>query len=159
MDPFVIPVKWFWALCIVMTVLNAVIFRFRAQKHIKKHPELAEGYYALIKGFVLWGNIPWIVMGVGTVFGGVPTVFHYFRPNDGNPFVLAFFISVIALWLLGTYWLLYRGGAQSIVDHPGMFNFTPKSTREVKLFWFLCLSGGIMGVAMILTQNLPVPVK
>jgi hypothetical protein len=159
MERFNIITRWFWAICIVVTFLNAGIYRFKARRRIKEHPELAESYNALIWGFALWGNIPWIVMGIGMVFGGVPTVFHFFRPQDGNPFVLAFFISVITLWILGTYWLFFRGGAQLIVDHPGIFNVNTKRTWVVKLYWILCLAGGIMGIVMMLTQNFQVPFK
>ena len=139
--------------------MNAGIYRFKAQRHIKDNPELEEGYNTLIKGFALWGNIPWVVMGIGMVFGRVQTIFHFFRPKDGNPFVIAFFISVIALWILGTYWLFFQGGAQRIVDHPGIFNLNTKRTWVVKLYCILCLAGGIMGVTMMLTQNVPLPIK
>jgi hypothetical protein len=157
MELFAIMTKWFWAVCIAVTFLNAGIFRFRAQRHIREHPELADGYRSLIRGFISWGNIPWIVMGLGCTIGGVRGVWHYLRPRDGNPWVIAWFASVFALWLLGTYWLLFRGGAEMLVRHPGLFNVELKRPSTIKLLWFICLAGGIFGVIMMFTQDMPMP--
>jgi len=151
--------RWFWAVCIIVTLLNAAIFRSRANRHIQAHPELEEGYRTLLKGFVIWGNLPWVIMGVGCVFGGVPSVFHFFRPRDGNPFVLAFLASVFLEWILGTYWLIYRGGAQMLVNHPGLLNLDLKTPRMVVLFWFLSLAGGILAVIMMFSRDIPLPFR
>ena len=156
MELFTIMTKWFWAAFILVTFLNAGIFRYRARTYITAAPELAEGYATLIRGFVIWGNIPWVVMGIGCVLGGVPSVFHFFRPRDGNPFVLAFFASVFLIWILGTFWLLFRGGAEMLVKHSGLFNVNVTSPHMLKLCWFLCLAGGIFGVIMMFTRDIPV---
>ena len=92
-------------------------------------------------------------------FGGVPSVFHFFRPRDGNPFVLAFFASVFVEWVLGTYWLTYRGGAQMLVNHPGLFNVDLKTPRMVVFFWFLSLAGGILAVIMMFSREIPLPFR
>ncbi len=155
MDFLTIITKWFWAVGIAVTFLNAGIFRFRAREHISASPELAEGYATLIRGFVIWGNIPWAVMGIGCVLGGVTSVFDFFRPRDGNPFVLAFFASVFLIWILGTFWLHFWGGAEMLIKHPGLFNVDFKSPLMLKLFWFLCLAGGIFGVIMMFTLDIP----
>ena len=120
---------------------------------------MEEGYQKIIKGFVTWGNIPWIVMGIGCVMGGVPSVFHFFRPRDGNPYVLAFFASVFLIWIMGTYWLLFQGGAKMLVKHPGLLNVDCKSPTMLKIFWFLCLAGGVFAVIMMFTQDIPVPLE
>ncbi|MGD9366823.1 MAG: hypothetical protein PVH87_14070 [Desulfobacteraceae bacterium] len=70
-----------------------------------------------------WMNIPWIVMGFGCTVGGVPSVWHYFRPSDGNPFVLAWFGSVFFLWIAGTIWLFFQNGAETLAKHPGAIEF------------------------------------
>jgi hypothetical protein len=159
MELFSLWTKWFWAVCIIVTLLNAAIFRSRASRHIQANPKLEEGYRKLLKGFVTWGNLPWVTMGVGCVFGGVPSVFHFFRPRDGNPFVLAFFVCVFLEWILGTYWLLCRGGAQMLVNHPGFFNVDFKTPRMVMLFWFLSLAGGIFAVIMMFSREIPLPFR
>ena len=51
-----------------------------------------------IRGWLVYGNLPWVVMGLGILFGGVPTIFHYFNPRNG-PVVLIWYGTVIALWV------------------------------------------------------------
>jgi len=159
MELFSLLTKWFWAVCIIVTLLNASTFRSRASRQIQAHPELEEGYRTLLKGFVVWANLPWVVMGVGCVLGGVPSVLSFFRPRDGNPFVRAFFVTVFLEWGLGTYWLIYRGGAQMLVNHPGLLNLDLKTPRMVVLFWFLSLAGGILAVIMMFSRDIPLPLR
>ncbi len=90
-DAFFIIGRWSWVMCIAVVFASAAIFRVQARKRIQQDPELAEGYRKITMGFLAWANIPWIVMGAGCFLGGVPSVFHFFRPRDGDPFVLAFF--------------------------------------------------------------------
>jgi hypothetical protein len=149
--------KYFWALAIVATGINVAIYRARSSKHIQENSELAEGYSRLLRGYFVWMNIPWVVMGAGCTFGEIPTIWHYFRPQDGNPYVLAWFASVFLVWLVGTFWLLFQGGAEMLVKHPGLFNVNISSPTKVKLFWLFCLAFGIFGVAMMWTQNIPLP--
>lgn len=95
------------------------MFRKRAQEHIGKNPQLKEGYAALFRGYLFWMNLPWVIMGIGCTVGGIPSVWHYFRPRDGNPYVLAWFGSVFFLWVLGTFWLFLKSGAEMLAGHPG----------------------------------------
>jgi hypothetical protein len=157
MNPFFFISKFFWAICIVLGFANAAIYRFRAGPHIQAHPELAEGYRAIIKGLVGWTSIPWVVMGIGCVFGGVPSVFHYFRPQDGNPYVLAFFASILLICLMGTNWLLFRGGAEMLVQHPGIFNVSFKNKRWAIFWWFLCLACTLVGFLILLSSDISLP--
>jgi hypothetical protein len=154
---FVILTKWFWAVCIAVTFVNAAIFRARASQHIRANPELSEGYRTLINGFVTWGNLPWLVMGIGCVFGGVPSVFNYFRPRDGNPYVLSFLASVVLVWVLGTYWIILRDGAAMLVKYPGLLNINLKSRRAVMIYWFLGLAGGVAGIIIMFSRDIPLP--
>src|SRR5688572_11682314 len=97
-----------WLMFVAVTIANALILKYRSRRYIRERPELAEGYNRLFRGVLFWGNLPWILMAIGIEFGGVPSFFSYFRPRDGNPFVMAWFAVVIALWLLGFYWLFAR---------------------------------------------------
>ena len=94
--------------------------RARSRRHVAEDPSLAAGYRKLLCGVLIWGNVPWIIMGLGCLVGGVPSVFHYARPRDGNPFVWAFFASGLLILALGTYWLFAAGGAEMIIRHPGL---------------------------------------
>jgi len=149
--------KWFWAGCIAVTLLNAAIFRVRANRRIEEQPELEEGYGRIIKGFAIWGSLPWVVMGIGCTIGDVPSVLHYFRPRDGNPYVIAFFASIFFIYGLGTYWLFARNGAEMLTRHRGLFNVDFKSPLMVKLFWLLLVTGGMAGVLVMLLLDIPLP--
>lgn len=59
---------------IVVTFANALIMKKKTKSHIEKDPTLKDGYQTIIKGFITWGNLPWLVMGIGILVGGVPTI-------------------------------------------------------------------------------------
>jgi uncharacterized BrkB/YihY/UPF0761 family membrane protein len=64
--------KHFWVVAIIVTIINWLIFRKRAQKHIQNNPQLEEGYASLFRNYLFWMNISWVIMGIGCTFGGVP---------------------------------------------------------------------------------------
>ena len=72
--------KYFWIMFIVVTFANAIMMKIRAKKKIERDPSLKSGYDTIFKGFILWGIIPWVVMGAGVLTG----------PQDGNPYVIIF---------------------------------------------------------------------
>lgn len=149
--------RHFWAVAILVTSINVAILKARSARHIRANPELAEGYAILLRGYLIWMNIPWIVMGVGCTVGGVPTVWHYFRPRDGNPYVLAWFASVFIVWIAVTCWIIFRGGAELLVKHPGALNMNTTSPTMVKLFWLLSLAAGIVAVVVMCTRDIQLP--
>lgn len=144
-----------WLILIGVTVANALILKFRSRAYIQQQPELAAGYQQLFNGVLLWGNLPWVVMGIGIVFGGVPSVFSYCRPRDGNPFVLALFGVVIALWILGFYWLFARRGAEFLIEHPGLLRGNPKSPAMIRLVYCLMVAGGVAATCLMFFVNIP----
>ena len=164
MELFPLISKYFWIVAIIVTGINLIIFRKRAQKYIKENPQLEEEYAALFRGFLFWMNIPWIIMGIGCTIGGVPSIWHYFRPRDSNPYVLAWFGSVFLMWILGTYWLFLRGGAEKLAQHPGMlelrYGFKRKDITNpalIKTFWVLALAGGIVAFVLMWSLQFPIP--
>lgn len=153
-EPFIFTMvlRHFWLVFIVVSCINVIILKHHSKKHIKKNPELAEGYEKLIKGTLFWINIPWIVMGIGCTIGNVPSAFNYFFPRDGNPYVTAWFGTVIGLWILSTKWLFLNNGAEFLSKHPGLIvaNIGMKRTeitnpKAIKILWLVCLAGGILG--------------
>jgi hypothetical protein len=149
--------RYFWLIAIAVTLANALILKIRSQDYIRQRPELARGYSRLFWGVLFFGNLPWFVMGLGIEFGGVANTFSYFRPRDGNPFVLGFFGVVVLLWILGFYWIFVRQGAEFLIEHPGLFRGKPKSSATIKLFYCLGILGGIVGVIMMLVTDMPNP--
>jgi hypothetical protein len=146
--------RYGWILFIAGTCANAAVWWFRAQKEIARAPELEQGYRRLIRGFLLYANVPWLVMGAGIVFGGVPTIFHFFDPRNG-PWVVAWFASVVLLWILAFVWLFLKGGAEKMIQYPGLLRGTDTSPRSIKTFFLLCVAGGIVALVMMVTGNFP----
>ena len=154
----------FWLALIVVTCANAAYFKKSSQVYIDADPSLARGYSKLLKGYLIWMNIPWVVMGIGCTVGGVPSVWHYFNPQDGNPYVLAWFGTVFLIWILGTYWIFLKDGAEILVKHPGIIQFRSLMGSKditnplvIKLLWLACLLGGFGGVYIMWTQQTPIP--
>jgi hypothetical protein len=164
MEPFSLVSKHFWLVAIIITGINWLMFRKRAQKHIEKNPQLEEGYAALFRGYLFWMNLPWVIMGIGCNVGGIPSVWQYFRPRDGNSYVLAWFGSVFFIWVLGTFWLLFKDGAETLARHPGAMEFRYGLNRKditnprlIKVLWLLALAGGIVAVVAMWSADIPVP--
>ena len=94
-------------------------------------------------------------MGFAIEFGGVRSMFSFFRPRDGNPFVLAWFTLVIAEWILGFWWLFFRRGAEFLVEHPGFIGYEAKSPATLKVFYCLTILGGIFAFTLMWMTNVP----
>ena len=138
-----------WVLFILVTVFNAFYLKNRSKKVVVKQPDLQEGYDQLFKGYLIYLNIPWLVMGIGVLLGGVPSAFSFFKPRDGNIFVLAFHASIVILWILSIWWLYFKGGAEFLVKYPGVFNQDIQSPILLKIYFGLALAGGVMGMVFM----------
>jgi hypothetical protein len=141
---------------VALTCINLLCLKFRSRQQIRERPGLADGYQRLIRGYLFWMNLPWIVMGIGLELGGLPSVFSYFRPRDGNPFVLAFFFVVFALWILGFWWLFFARGAEFLVEYPGALHGFPHSPTFMRVSFCLGVVGGIVGVLFMWFSDIPV---
>ena len=144
-----------WAMFVAVTVANALIGKFRSRRYIRERPELAPGYEKLFRRTLIWENLPWILMGFAIEFGGVHSMFSFFRPRDGNPFVLAWFSLVVAEWVLGFWWLFFRHGAEFLVAHPGYSPYDVKSPVIIKVLYCLMILGGIAGFTMMWRMDVP----
>jgi len=115
------------------------VWWLRARPKIAENPALREGYRRLIRGLLIYGNLPWLVMGAGILSGSVLSTFHYFNPRNG-PFVIAFYVTVVALWIATFYWLFFKQGAETLLDHPGLLNVPVGRPWIVKAYFLLCLA-------------------
>lgn len=150
----------FWIVFIVVTVANGLIWKSKSKKYTSENPDLKDGYKSLIKGWLIYCNIPWIIMGIGMLTGMTKTIDEFFNPRQFNPIVTIFFLSILFLWIVGSYWIYVKGGAEKLVNHPGMITQTEKGNEKfeimkVKLLWALGILGGIIGVTMMWNMNIP----
>jgi hypothetical protein len=162
MQLFDVLIRYFWLVCLVF---NLQYFPARVVRERRNSDaEFAASDRTLRFRVFLWMCVPWIVMGAGQLIGGVPHVWNYFRPQEGNVWVALFFAAVIVLWLALAYWVYVGNGAMAIVDHQliranglkGPIALTPS---RVKLFVALTLVGGIAGMTMMFSMNVPLPVQ
>lgn len=145
-----------WIFLIAVTCLNGVIWWRRAQSKIKDDPSLEEGYRFLIKRWLIYGNAPWVVMGLGILYGAVPSALHYFNPRNG-PFVLAFYATTVLLWVLSFRWIFFQRGAETLLKYPGLLNLPTSSPWVVKAYFLLCLAGGVIGLLWMILGDIKVP--
>jgi len=125
-----------WVFFILIQCANKAIWWHRAQRYIAANRSLEPGYRRLIRRWFIYGNLPWLVMGAGVNLGGVPSVFHYFNLRNG-PFVIAFWVTVVALWIATSYWL-----------------FFPWAT---KIYFSLALAGGVVALVCMAVLNIQFP--
>jgi hypothetical protein len=145
-----------WIFFIVMTVINGFVFKYRSKKYILENPDLIEGYDKLFKGWLLYVNIPWIIMAIGDLTKITDGTWDYVNPRQLNPMVLIFQISVVVIWIIGSKWIFTENGAEFLAKHPGLIRFngfgTSKditSSSTIKIIWTLGLIGGIVGMIMM----------
>lgn len=140
--------RYFWLMAIAVTVVNALLLKFRSRFYVQKRPELAAGYRRLFQGLLLWGNLPWVVMDYGILFGGVHDVFSYLHFREGNPFVLAWVGLMVLMWLLGFYWLFVAQGAEFLIEHPGLLHGKVASPTMIRVIYCLCVASGIVAFCL-----------
>lgn len=146
----------FWIVLIGVTTVNALIWWHRAQEHISRKPEALRSYKRLIRGLLIWGNIPWVVMGLGSVLGGT-TMQDYLEPRGAKLWVLAWYAEVILSWVLLLWWVFTRGGARVLVDHPGLLNIPLSRPWHAKALASGSVLVGIAAVITIFSQGTAVP--
>ena len=155
MSTFELIAKYFWILFILMTFLNVYLMKKRVAPYIAKNPSLEMGYNKIFKALSTWGNLPWVVMGYGIITNNVPTMFHYFRPQDQNPYVLAWFASMFLIYLLLIHWVFFKNGAERLIKHRGVFNQDFTSTIWVKIMTLLMMVSGVVATVAMYYMDVP----
>jgi hypothetical protein len=144
--------KYSWLGFILVTYIKWRDYRKNSYQFIELDPKLKEGYKTLLRGYLIWMNIPWVIMGIGCTIGGVPSILNYFRPSDGNPYVLTFFLSIIFEFIIGSYWIFFNDGAVMLAQHPGLMDvryfWIRKYIRNplmIRIIWLLIILFNIIG--------------
>jgi hypothetical protein len=127
--PPIIAHVWLWF--VAVTFANAAIWWHRGHSEIARNPDLAPGYRRLIRGFLIYGNIPWLVLGCALELP-------YLIPSlSFGPLFVIFLCSIPAYWILIGYWLFFRGGAEDLAMHPGILQGSPRDPDFIKREEFL----------------------
>lgn len=150
---------WFWAIALAMGCVNYIIGSRRAMPTLDEAARAERRSY--LRRIAIGMNLPWLIMGAGQLSGATPTVWSYFRPQDGNLFVIAWLVAYFLLACLSAAWVLLGGGAQKVVDLRLMEGLrrgggTP-SVRWVRIYAVLGLVMLPFWVFMVVHMNAPVP--
>lgn len=151
--------RQFWVIGLAITSLNTLLLWWRSQSYIRQDPSLLPGYVLLARGYWICLSIPWLVMGFGIVWGGVPSIWHFLAPRLGNPYVLTWWVSWWVIVTVLTYWFLRGEGAELLVSHPGFFRGTPSSPRLVKLLWLIFLASQTAITIFFFADSSPLPLE
>lgn len=131
--PAVLVLRYFWLLGIAAALGSAAFGRMTARAYIERDASLKEGYDRLIRGAAVYLSAPWIVMGIGMIFGKFNTIFDLLLSlKNWDPFSVVFFGVVIADALFLFIWVWFVDGAEFLAAHPGVFSL-PRSTALIKI--------------------------
>lgn len=152
-----------WILFIAVTIANGLYLKYRSREYISRDPGLKAGYDKYFRGWLIYGNIPWVIIGLGNLSGMTSHLFEYLQPRTLNPVVLLFHASIVVLWVFAAYWIYFKDGAEFIERHPGLLvkqypsrqrNPTAKS---VKVFFPVVIAAGVVALAMMWFREIPSP--
>jgi hypothetical protein len=125
--------EYFWLIALGITVFNYRKARGVIATSIS-NDQASEGE-TYLRRFALSASLPWIVMGLGQVLGFTPTVCYYFRPQDGNPFVIAWLVVVFGTACMYSWWVLFAGGAQKVRELNLMAVFGQRGSKPQSLLF------------------------
>lgn len=138
-----------WLAFVIMTFANAAVWWFRGRAEMARNPALEWGYRRLVLGYLIYGNIPWLI--VGAAFELPPAFF--------RPLLIAFAITIVVYWIAGFYWVVFGGGAEDLAAHPGLLRGSPRDPRTIKVqvpcFLGLGLVAGILVVSYFVFIAVP----
>jgi hypothetical protein len=152
--------EYFWLIALGFAALNY----WKADRDTSRRtsPDKASEARGYLRNFALASALPWVIMGAGQVSGATPTVWHYFRPQDGNVYVFGWLVSVFALSCVFAWWVFLAGGAKKVVEFNlvavlGQHGAKPLSERMIKFFAALGVFMFPIWVYMAVSMNAPLP--
>jgi len=155
---FTIVSEYFWLVALGFAAFNYA----RARRSIATSvpSDRAMDALTLLKRFAVIGNLPWVVMAIGKILGVTPTIWSYFRPQDGNPFVVAWFAIAFAITCIYAYWVLFAGGAEKVRDlQPlaavGRIGAQQQSLRQIKFYAGVGPFFFIAWAILVMSMNVP----
>ncbi len=150
-----------WILFIVVTIANGFVYKKRGEQFIEQNPDLKPGYDLIFRYWMIWANVPWVIMGIGNITGLTNNVFDYFRPRTLNPAVLVFHSTILILYVLSIWWIYAKNGAEFLEQHPGLLKWKGINSggyltaREIRLFFPLMIFAGLTAMLFMWLMNIP----
>ena len=170
MTPFSILGRYFWLVCLAITAANYVKGIRSLSTKTPTDPRASAEAIALRRWIAVGSALPWAVMGWAILMGGVPNIWYFFRPQDRNPYVLAWFATLFGLALYFAYWVFFCGGAEKVVRlqpvevrwHRTTLRGTTRGTfaiteGRVKLFAAIGPLWFALWIVLASSMNVPLP--
>ena len=114
MNLFSILSRYFWLLCLIISVFNYVVGIRSLESMGPSDPRASVAAVALRRWFLVVSDLPWLVMGWAILVGGVPNIWYFFRPQDRNPYVLVWFAIIFATAAWFAFWVFILAGAEKV---------------------------------------------
>jgi hypothetical protein len=134
---------------VIITFANAAIWWSRGREEIAKNPALKWGYRRLVLRFLIYGNIPWVILCAAFEL----------PPPFRVPLWIAFAITIVFYWIAGFYWIVFGGGAQELAAYPGLLRGAPRDPSTIKtqvsIILSLILVGAILVVSYLVSVAVP----
>jgi len=151
--------EYFWAVALAFAAFNYWKADRAARSSVGIEEPEATAY---VRNFAIAGALPWVIMGIGQLTGLAPTVWHYFRPQDGNAFVLVWLGLIFLLSCIFAWWVFFSDGAKKVVAYNlmatlGQGSAKPPSERLVKLFAALGVVMVPIWVFGVVSMDAPLP--
>jgi hypothetical protein len=162
LDMFSFLSRYFWLIALGFSAFNYVKAKGDLVKSDAEPVARLAEREQYLKRFAFCGALPWLIMGLGQLTGFTPTVWHYFRPQDGNPFVVAWFTAGFVLACIYAWWVLLAGGAVKVRDFNLLAVVGQTRTKSPSIFAIKALAaiGPLMfpvWVYLAVTRNVPLP--
>ena len=114
MNFFNIVGRYFWLLCLIISAFNYAVGIRSLASMDPSDPRASAGAVALRRWFLLVSDLPWVVMGWAILVGGVPNIWYFFRPQDRNPYVFVWFVTIFAIAVWFAFWVFLLAGAEKV---------------------------------------------
>jgi hypothetical protein len=135
--------QYFWLICIGMAAVNYAFSNpDSGVEGLSEADRLRRR--RLLGWFWALSAVPWLVVGYGQLFGGVRNIWAYFRPRDLDPYVWAFYGSILVVYLVAAHWLLFRGGARIAAELRLMQFYGPGVKGAVNEFWMKVIAVALL---------------
>ncbi len=152
--------EYFWLIALGFAAFNYGKAERETAKTAKSEKAVEASTY--VRNFSIVAALPWLVMGAGQMTGSTPTVWYYFRPQDGNVFVIGWLAVVFAISCLFAWWVFVAGGAKKVVEFNllaaiGQHGTKPPSENMVKFFAALGVLIFPIWVLLAVSMDAPLP--
>jgi len=161
MDPFDLISRYFWILALASGL-----------QYLRPSPDLRERLIAdeafaaehrtLRRRLFALMSAPWLIVGAGQLADHVPSIWYYFRPADGNPYVVSFWGCILGCQILVAAWVYLGDGARIVAEHKLMTlhvfgHRVALSASHTKVVIGLVLLAGAAGLVTLAMSDVPIP--